>query len=551
MAKLVISMFERTCENNVNPFEELFLFVSEYNFKYGLNDAKDLAAKGQLNFESFDEAINFITRKYAHDLPKLFLACICYELFCYFYFDRKDSMNKHGLYFSLLSKTDNEFLKMYYLWSQAAYSSFIEIDQNGESHGLYGNLVFLDRNRMLFKGNRYENTRIIKIHPKNDYLNTDGIALYSKNRDILFHHVRKGYYPSEFQIPDTVEYIKDYAFSYCSKLTKIEIPNTVKTIGYYAFSNCIGLKEIIIPDSVLQIGEGAFEKCINLEKIRLSKSLIEINKKTFFDCKKLNDIKIPDSVIIIGEFAFGGCISLINVRLPNSLFIIQQQRAFEGCRNVKFNIEENTYFSTDGDIIFNADKTTLISYPSASGEVTISENIKRIEGYAFSGCSELQKVTIINKSDICDTAFSNCSNLAYNNIIFHEEDKQTKNIIPVILEEVIETKLNSNDELIEIRTGCVYEDEDINLYIQKYEEEYLLTDGYGTYRYMDKNFQLSENDVFKNLKAITDYYGVELVIKEKRFILVIHEITKINIEEKFLRLLYCIGILKDMKIFYV
>jgi len=107
------------------------------------------------------------------------------------------------------------------------------------------------------------------------------------------------------------------------------------------------------------------------KKIRLPKSLIEIKSKLFLDCKKLIEVKIPDSVISIGEFAFGRCERLQNVQLPNSLHIIQQQRAFEGCKEIKFSIKNNPHFSASHGMLFNANKSILIAYPSASGEVVI------------------------------------------------------------------------------------------------------------------------------------------------------------------------------------
>ena len=56
------------------------------------------------------------------------------------------------------------------------------------------------------------------------------------------------------EIPDSVESIGDYAFSYCTSLTSISIPNFVKSIGDRAFYNCESLKEVIFkgktPDEV-------------------------------------------------------------------------------------------------------------------------------------------------------------------------------------------------------------------------------------------------------------------------------------------------------------
>jgi hypothetical protein len=550
--KLIISMFERTCENKVNPFDELFWYMSEYNLK----DISD----SQKNSVGLDNAYDFITKKYVYDLQKLFLAGICYELFCYFYCEHSSSKYKYELYERLYYDLNKNYDKMYSQWIKAPYSSFIEVDRNGDSPVTWGNLLYFDYYVNRFNGGEFKNTRLIKIHSDNNYFYSDGLVLYSNNKAILFHHVRRGDYSSEFKIPDTVEHIKSYAFSNCKKLTKIEIPNSVESIGRYAFLNCSELKEIIVPDTVKSIGDGAFEKCINLEKVKLPKSLLEIRKKTFLDCKKLNDVQIPDSVIAIEDFAFGKCDNLHNVKLPHSLRIIQQQRAFEGCKNVKFNIEKNPYFSSDGGIIFNTDKTSLIAYPSASGEVTIPKYVNRIDEYAFSGCSELQKVTILNSSEVCDTAFSNCTKLLYKNIIFTKQNVQeesTRSFSFEDFEEKFESKL-TDDKIIEIKTGCVYDDEekeDIILYLLKNEDKFILEDGCKTSYYLDKKFELNEEGVIKNIKAITDYYNIRIIpgnpsIKNS-FFLALPVNPSENFEESFLRMVYCIGFLKNMKIFYV
>ena len=51
-----------------------------------------------------------------------------------------------------------------------------------------------------------------------------------------------------FIIPNSVDSIGNYAFSYCTSLTSIKIPNSVTSIGNYAFYNCKNLTSITIHD---------------------------------------------------------------------------------------------------------------------------------------------------------------------------------------------------------------------------------------------------------------------------------------------------------------
>ncbi len=90
-------------------------------------------------------------------------------------------------------------------------------------------------------------------------------------------------------IPDTIDgfpvtSIGNYAFWYCTDLTRVTIPDSVTSIGTFAFEGCASLTSVTLPNSVTSIGKGAFVRC-----------------------KILTSIDIPDSVTSIGKYAFDGC----------------------------------------------------------------------------------------------------------------------------------------------------------------------------------------------------------------------------------------------------
>ncbi|MBQ2805172.1 MAG: leucine-rich repeat domain-containing protein, partial [Clostridia bacterium] len=65
-------------------------------------------------------------------------------------------------------------------------------------------------------------------------------------------------------IPDTLNYIGNYAFANCSNLTNIDLPKGLTSIELGSFSNCTSLVSVRIPDNVTKIDGYAFSGCSNL-----------------------------------------------------------------------------------------------------------------------------------------------------------------------------------------------------------------------------------------------------------------------------------------------
>ena len=107
----------------------------------------------------------------------------------------------------------------------------------------------------------------IQVAPRNKYFKSapskrDGndFVLFNKNKSILIA------YPAssrevQYDVPDSVVTISDWAFSECRKLSRITIPDSVHDIGEGAFSNCALLDDVLIPDSVKDLGWGLFDGC--------------------------------------------------------------------------------------------------------------------------------------------------------------------------------------------------------------------------------------------------------------------------------------------------
>ncbi len=64
-------------------------------------------------------------------------------------------------------------------------------------------------------------------------------------------------------IPETYKIIHGHAFEFC-KFEEVYVGNSVEEIRENAFSGCRNMTKIYLPDSLTYIGDGAFEYCEDL-----------------------------------------------------------------------------------------------------------------------------------------------------------------------------------------------------------------------------------------------------------------------------------------------
>lgn len=191
------------------------------------------------------------------------------------------------------------------------------------------------------------------------YVGTDTVVVIpSKINGITVEtigHTAFRYSPvTSVTIPDSVTFISDSAFAYCSQLTNISIPNSVTAIGSFAFEGCTKLESITLPSSLLTISEFLFYDCSQLTTIHIPDSVSSIRTYAFYNCGKLETIRIPVSVTSIGSYAFDDCPSSMTVTYSGS------KKQWDAITKGSYNgVLENHLVCNTLEATFTADGTTF------------------------------------------------------------------------------------------------------------------------------------------------------------------------------------------------
>ena len=225
------------------------------------------------------------------------------------------------------------------------------------------------------------------------------------------------------KIPDTVNYIGQGAFFYCTGLTSIAIPEGVSSIGYNAFSYCENLESVTIPNSMKHIVENAFFMCENIKAVYTSdlsswckitfgdeyanplfysgnlyingslvndiiipNDITEIKNYTFYNCDNLTSVSMQNNVTSIGEFAFASCTNIAYVKIPDSVTSIGES-AFKNCNNLESVKIPNRVTHLNQSTFHNCSSLTTL---------TLGVEVNTIERYTFVNCDNLTDITSLN-----------------------------------------------------------------------------------------------------------------------------------------------------------
>lgn len=191
----------------------------------------------------------------------------------------------------------------------------------------------------------------------------------------------------EVVLPQTVEYVGDYAFANCKQLSFVDLTH-VRALGSGCFFGCSSLKEIYFPQLYQGfLGASAFENCINLKRV----SFIDKSDEgacmmqyapfcAFRNCRELEFVECLGWGDV-GAYAFENCFALSEIYLGNPQSI--GYHSFRNCRSL-CNLDLGTELtSIDKGAFEGCEKLQALRLPKLLSE--IGEGV-------FAGCKMLKEL---------------------------------------------------------------------------------------------------------------------------------------------------------------
>ena len=168
---------------------------------------------------------------------------------------------------------------------------------------------------------------------------------------------------SEIVVPakigeDAVTAIGDYAFSPDAKgireaqrevrknIAKVTLPDSVEYVGEFAFFKCQSLTEINIPEKLTEISKGMLD-ITGIKDIVIGGNIRKINPVALYGCRDLKSVKLCEGVREIDSGAFYLCTGLESIELPRSISRIADctmaENPFHGCHKLTAYVYKGSY----------------------------------------------------------------------------------------------------------------------------------------------------------------------------------------------------------------
>ena len=182
-------------------------------------------------------------------------------------------------------------------------------------------------------------------------------------------------------------------------IKEITLPENLKIIPSYAFNGCQRLAKVNAA-GVERIENYAFNSCYKLADFDISK-VAYIGSYTFNTCSMFAPTVLSDALQTLGSNAFAGT-AITEIAVPQTITALENN-VFSGCQQLQ-KVTLPPMLRTIGSSTFE-NCTTL-------SEIVVPEAVTSIDNSAFNGCIALSSITLPETlTKIGSYAFSGCSAL--------------------------------------------------------------------------------------------------------------------------------------------
>lgn len=213
--------------------------------------------------------------------------------------------------------------------ARTQYGDLFQYEKLTAENGLSVTGFTGDKKQTIIFQNQYRNQPVIAIKEKafqeselEQAVMTDGIKTIGNHAFAGCHNLHQVIFPMDLQE------IGSYGFAGCKNLRTITLPEMLEQLGDYAFYDT-GLKAVQIPKTLYWLGEGAFSRCTNIETIEIPENINIVPDRLLQDCASLKRVNLHEQISAIGAEAFAGCCNLMELYVPESVHLIGAN-AFSG-----------------------------------------------------------------------------------------------------------------------------------------------------------------------------------------------------------------------------
>lgn len=210
------------------------------------------------------------------------------------------------------------------------------------------------------------------------------------------------------------------------------VKDDTEEIGDNAFWGCAFLRNVAVPNTVVRIGDEAFARCISLESVCIPASVEKIGKNPFVDLDSKVINNESEAYVIDNKILYDADRTrLVSCLTDAAMVIVPKTVRIIGSLAFTRRAKLKMVQLPDGLERIGRD---AFSDCDALEEVVIPASVKTIAPYAFGGCESLKKVTFLGEvQSLSRTAFSDCFNL-YTILVPQGKEKAYRKILHITSE---------------------------------------------------------------------------------------------------------------------